>query len=344
MAVFKQAFIHTIWRRALFVLIIFCLGIAAGVFAERRFAGIGGGGEGFRKLHPANVHFEYINPLIGVDFYEQRKGEYVALKDALNNLIHGHQAAGEIANVSVYFRDLETGQWVGINERDEFNPASLIKVPVMMAYFKLTESEPDVLSYTYTYTDADITLMKQIPGVDMVTILAKDRPYTVDTLIREMIVHSDNIAKYLLILHVPQTILDDVFSDLGIQVLGNGQYTISTKTYSLFFRTLYNATFLSRTMSEKALALLAKADYERGLVAGLPADTKISHKFGLHDSVVNGKLVSTELHDCGIIYSFVNPYLLCVMTKGYSTDQLSNIVQEVSGTIYNFLKTHRVLK
>ena len=48
--------------------------------------------------------------------------------------------AGRIRDVSVYYRDLLDGPWFGINESVEYNPASMMKVPVMVAevtYLKL---------------------------------------------------------------------------------------------------------------------------------------------------------------------------------------------------------------
>ena len=76
--------------------------------------------------------------------------------------------------------------------------------------------------------------------------------------------------------------LGDVFRDLDISVPSDyaQQYFISAKNYSLFFRVLYNATYLSREMSEKALGLLSKTVFRDGLTAKLPSSVVVSHKFG----------------------------------------------------------------
>ena len=50
--------------------------------------------------------------------------------------------------IAVYFRDLHDGPWFGINEDKEFDPASMMKVPVMIAWLKRAETNPIVLNET----------------------------------------------------------------------------------------------------------------------------------------------------------------------------------------------------
>ena len=45
-----------------------------------------------------------------------------------------------IGYFGIYFEDLNTGAWFGINERDEFLPASLSKIPVIVAILKKVEN------------------------------------------------------------------------------------------------------------------------------------------------------------------------------------------------------------
>ncbi len=48
-------------------------------------------------------------------------------KDRVNELVEGMLSAGRASHISVYFRDLNNGPWFGINEKEEFSPASLLK-------------------------------------------------------------------------------------------------------------------------------------------------------------------------------------------------------------------------
>jgi beta-lactamase class A len=85
-------------------------------------------------------------------------------------------------------------------------------------------------------------------------------------------------------------------------------------------------------MSEKALSILSLSQYFQGLVAGVPNNIKIAHKFGERKFNNTGE---TQLHDCGIIYAPKTPYLLCVMTKtNNNIDSASNVIKKISQTVY----------
>ena len=82
-------------------------------------------------------------------------------------------------------------------------------------------------------------------------------------------------------------------------------------------------------MSEKLLSILSKTEYKGGLVAGVPDNIIVSHKFG--ERVIGDVY---QLHDCGIVYYPNNPYLLCVMTKGTEFTKLEKVIQDISGMVY----------
>jgi beta-lactamase class A len=129
--------------------------------------------------------------------------------------------------------------------------------------------------------------------------------------------------------------LNQVYTDLGLTPPGdNASYTISAKDYSLFFRVLYNATYLNDTDSEKALSILSQVTFASGLVAGLPSGTVVAHKYGEYVNGNNDHVDSIELHDCGIIYSKKSPYLLCVMTKGQNLNGLQDVIASISKLVY----------
>ena len=157
-----------------------------------------------------------------------------------------------------------------------------------------------------------------------------------------MITRSDNIAKYLLILNSSRNDFEEIYGNLGVQIHKEGNaYTVSTKTYSLFFRTLYNATFLNNEMSEIALKILSEVEFKDGLVAGVDPGIRIAHKFGKYTAVKDGRATSAEVHDCGIIYYPHAPYLLCVMTRGNDSKELQGIIKQISRLAYDFMRESR---
>lgn len=155
-----------------------------------------------------------------------------------------------------------------------------------------------------------------------------------------MIVHSDNNAMQLLWQDLDQNILSEIFTDLGLgaPVQNATASTMSVKTYSYFFRLLYNASYLNREMSEKALTLLSQTTFREGIAGGVSQDIPMAHKFGERTVVApnNGPVQYRELHDCGIVYHPDHPYLLCIMTKGLSFSKLSQIMRDISSSTFSY--------
>ena len=150
-----------------------------------------------------------------------------------------------------------------------------------------------------------------------------------------MIEYSSNNAAYFLFNYLPKGQIDQVYKDLDLPVLSGtvDSYTMTVKDYASFLRILYNASYLSRQSSEKALELLSKSTYVDGLVAGVPKNVMVAHKFG--ERVFGDNYEKRELHDCGVIYYPAHPYLLCVMTQGSDTTKLTKTIADISSHIYS---------
>jgi beta-lactamase class A len=174
------------------------------------------------------------------------------------------------------------------------------------------------------------------------SVLVVGKSYNVSYLIDQMIDNSDNGAMNILIDNMGYPYLSQIYSSLGFKgpTSTETDYKISASDYSLFFRVLYNATYLNDAMSEKALSILSKSTFDSGITALLPEGTIVAHKFGEHvydDSNPNTP-DALELHDCGIVYAPNNPYFLCIMTHGSSLNTLQNRIQGISSLVYDAIK------
>jgi len=271
---------------------------------------------------------QLTNPLLDCEFFNPSLNLKTNLiKKDVEKLIENYSDI--VSDVSVYYRDLNNGPWFGINERDKFAPASLLKVPVMIAYLKLAEENPLVLSQKIKYSGG-YDLYKNLPEKETLT---QSADYTVDDLIYRMIALSDNLAFELLLNNIPEANIQKVHEELAIiypDVKTPEDY-ISVKSYSSLFRVLYNSTYLSQTMSEKALQYLQKSNFHIGIQASLPKNISTALKYGFCDIDQN---YLSQVHECGIIYHPKNPYLLCIMTKGNNLDVLVEIIKNISGVIF----------
>jgi beta-lactamase class A len=275
--------------------------------------------------------YKLVSPLLACATYQSTDSkEQVVLKNDLNNLVQSKISAREATNISVYFRGF-SGQWVGIGENELYSPASILKVPIMIAYFKEAEADPSILDKTIRYTGANDENTNEYfkSGEDLAP-----GTYTVDELIKAMIVNSDNNAEHLLTLNIDQKYLDDVYTDLGLRLPTEATSVdfISPKQLSYFFRVLYNATYISPEYSEKALELLSASTFTQGMRSAVPAGMSVADKFG-ERTIQNqsGTILERELHDCGLIYTASGkPYLLCIMTRGNDFSKLLDVIASVT--------------
>ncbi len=283
-----------------------------------------------------NNHYKYIDPLLTYDISNDSGFlEYRPFEKKVNDLIDQLKAEGKISDAGFYFRGFKTGYWYGVNEEDKFSPGSLMKVPLMMAYFKLAQSNSQILSKRLVYEgNFDANLAEVYKPAEAIK---SGQSYTVDELIRYMIVYSDNNAANLLLANINQNSFGEIFADLGVDLpdLTQGDKDFLTpKQYSLFFRILRNATYLNGEYSEKAMELLVDVDFPQGLLGGIPSNIEVADKYGeylFHNP--DGSQV-TQLHDCGLIYYPGRPYFLCVMTKGKNYNDLSSAIQSISQMVY----------
>lgn len=281
-----------------------------------------------------------INPLLACEIPDKKVfTKLQPLHDKLDDFIKKNIKDNSAQNISVYFRDLISGQWTGVNEDEKYIPASLVKVPLMMAYYRYAEINPEIFDKKIAYAgledlDADQEIAKPPNSLE------PGKEYSASELLSRMITYSGNNSHAMLDATISPGLQEQVYSDLKVEfpdLYGAGTETaVTARSFSTFFRTLYNATYLNRAMSQKALELLSKANFSDGLIAGVPKDTGVAHKFGERTVhiISTGEIVLRELHDCGIIYSANNPYVLCVMTKGKDFENLKKVISGISEITY----------
>lgn len=232
--------------------------------------------------------------------------------------------------LSVYFRDLNNGPVVNVGANESFIPASLLKVPVLISYLRYAEDIPGVLSQEITYTTPiDVGYTQEYPPEKSLEL---GKTYTAKQLLEQMAKYSDNQALILLSSHLPKTYQEDLYGRVGVDndFIWNPNSALTVRQYSIFFRILFNSSFLTQKNSEYALKLLSESTFKDGLVAGVPGNIPVSHKFGERE--VKGL---QQFHDCGIIYYPKHPYMLCVMTRGGATNEtLVGVIKRTSAFVY----------
>lgn len=256
-------------------------------------------------------------------------------KSKVDSLVELQHAQGLVTDVSVYFRQLYNGHTFTINGQERYKPASLMKVPHMMALLKAAEKQPDLLNQKFKFDQTTLPFKQNITDL---TIKVGEE-YSMLNLIERMTIYSDNNAMEL----IYQSRLNqsevwaNMLHDLGLGHLWRNEKIsmgITCDEFSMFFRVLYNSTYLNRVYSERALQMLSRSTFKVGIRKGIGKDDYAATKFGETTYMENGTQVA-ELHEAGIVYFEDNPYVICVMTRGKNLEDLSKCIEQISNLTYS---------
>ncbi len=323
------------------LLVLLALTFSSGLFIGKGIGLVGSLYENSTKDFSAggDNDFRYIRPLSGYGHsgkeqtVRELKPFRYKVKVLIDNAIRSHEASV----ISVYFRDMISGHRFGINEQERFSSETLLKLPLMLAYLKWAESNPLVLRRKTAFP-GDNDPAKHDSTAARKT-LETGKSYTVDELIYRMIAYDDNNAYSLLAADLPPGYLDQIFRDIYVNYNpGKSDDPVPFNTYASFYRVLFNASYLNKEMSERALRYLSKSAFRDGMLSGIPPNIDRATKFGERTLSAgtdgNGREMK-QLHEFGIIYYPNRPFLMGVMARGDDPRKLANIVRKISELIYD---------
>lgn len=246
-----------------------------------------------------------------------------------------------LGNVSVLIRHLDTGEeysW----RADEVQPtASLIKLPVMVTAYRMTDAGQLELSKTITLADED-----KVPGSGILTDhFSTGVALSVRDAIRLMIRYSDNTATNLVIDQIGLPATTAEMESLGyLQTQLNskvyrGETTISPERSHLYglgsttaretvalLEKIHTGTIASKESCAAMMEHLLACEEKGMMLRELPKGTKAAQKSGA---------VSSSRCNAGIVFGPRGPFAICVLTtdnKDRSWDD-TNAAQVLIGRI-----------
>ena len=258
------------------------------------------------------------------------------MKRELRDNILEELAAME-GRVGFYFKNLVTGENLGYNQREQFLPASIVKLPLLAAMFLMRErGETDFREKITIKRD------EKLPGCGVVSHMTGDEngdvTLDIETLYKFMIVISDTTATNALYKHYGNDAVISALKELGLEgtqfnrafyhsireAKGIQNYFVPEEIGELLEK-MYDRRLVSEKVSEEIEKILLQQQVNHKMGGMLPIGFPIAHKTGEEED---------KSHDVGIVY-VKEPFIACFAS--YKTD-IPAFEDFIRRTVYEITK------
>ncbi len=256
-------------------------------------------------------------------------------KELRENILAGLRAMD--GKAGFYFKNLVTGESFGYNEKEQFLPASIVKVPLLAAILLMRERGETSFDETIT-----VRADEKLPGCGAIQHMTgdKDGSVTLDiaTLYKLMIVISDTTATNALYKHYGNDKIIGLLKELGLkgtqfnrafydsvrEEKGIQNYFVPEEI-GILLEKMYRKTLISPRASETMQNILLMQQVNHKMGGKLPIGFPIAHKTGEEED---------KTHDVGIVFG-KEPFVACFAS--YQSD-IPRFEQFIRDTTYEIAK------
>lgn len=234
-------------------------------------------------------------------------------------------------NPGVLFVDLDTGNYLNINETSTFSAASTIKIPILVAFFQAIDDGSLRLDEELTLKSSQI-----VPEAGLMQYDPPGTRYTALEVATAAIVSSDNTATNMLIDRLggvetlnqkfqswglTQTVLNNPLPDLG------GTNTTSPSDLAKLISAIDRGNLISMPSRDRLLEIMRATENDSLLPQGLGEGATIAHKTGTINSI---------LADAGLVdLPNGKRYVAVVMVERTDgDDRAGDMIRQISSTTY----------
>lgn len=242
--------------------------------------------------------------------------------------------ADRTGTTGIYITNLRDGASLGINEEEEFEPASLNKIPMAILVMRGVENGKFSMNTKFQITPQDTDTKSG-------SLYERVGDYlTVQELMHAMLAESDNTAFSVFSRQIDLEdwdTLSDYLNYYDISTLRQGPdkgkfLSVTPKSNAHLFTSLYLSTILEPEHSEYILKELTNTSFDVKGMAGIPENVTIAQKFGNYYS-------GTEeyFHSCGIMYIGEGRFFYCVMTKNQPSKEAEKTISAIVKALYEYV-------
>ena len=226
--------------------------------------------------------------------------------------------------IAVYFDDLK-GNIMGINENEEYNAASCIKIFVLIELFNQIYKGIKLRNDKLKYEEKDYT-----NGSGILQFLSHDIELPILDVATLMMIISDNVATNMLIDYVGIENINKTIKELGCKhtelyskfKMGVSKpfSVITAKDYATVWKKINNRELYNKEISNEIIEILKNQKYHEMVADGIDSFYKETDK-----SIINyiasksGKSKSIR-NDGGIVSTIYGNYILTILIKDFKDE------------------------
>ncbi len=228
---------------------------------------------------------------------------------------------------SIYFKDLESGKELGIDENQINTGASVNKVPIVAALYLLAKEGKVDLDDRITIQKDDV----QDYGTGSIRYQEMPQTYSLRNLAKLALKESDNTAAHVIEIKIGEDNVQKLVNSWGLKQTNMIENKTSAKDMSILFEKIYKGQIADNANTKELLDFMTDTDFEDRIPKDLPSNTIVYHKTGDEEGYV---------HDVGLIKTDKGVYYLGILTSdvGGQEEQTKSTIAEISKKIFDTLE------
>ncbi len=220
-------------------------------------------------------------------------------------------------NVSVYYKDLTSGDEYVYNKDYAYENASLKKLPLYLYIYTLIKDGEMDPNMQVTYTSKDV-----YGGTGVINGMPYGTKFTVKDLLSKSIIYSDNVAFKMLQRTVNTNDYNKFIDTIGGKV---SYYKYNIQNVAGYMNYLYKFMNENPKYRDQIMYDFTNTVFNDRIPAGIPDNIKVAHKIGSLDS---------SYHDAAIVFD-EHPYILIIMTENGSLTNINKLFVDITEKVHS---------
>ncbi len=235
------------------------------------------------------------------------KKEIVEVNDLRKSVIDKFLKS-EKGTYSIYYKDLSSGQVIGVDENKVLTAASLNKIVIASYLYKQAENGEIDLEDKIVIQEKDI----QDYGTGSIRYGGEGKAYTLKHLTKLMLEQSDNTAAYVLDVRLGKDNIQEYADSIGLAATDIVNNKTSARDMGVIFERLYSGGVVKTPLKEELLDFLKDTEFEDRIARDMPSNVSVHHKAA--DAI-------TMVHDAGIVTDGKKTFVLAILTTDVTSEE-----------------------